>query len=49
VHHRYVGKTWKKVVGSDIHCVGGDGLGIMSAMVLTRLVGHPPKPDTAAF
>ncbi|MEO6878921.1 MAG: PLDc N-terminal domain-containing protein, partial [Gemmatimonadaceae bacterium] len=36
VHHEFVSHTWKRVVGSDIHCVGGDGLGIMSAMVITR-------------
>ena len=38
-HHEFVADTWKKVVGSDIHCVGGDGLGIVSAMVMTRLLG----------
>lgn len=38
-HSEFVSATWKKVVGSDIHCVGGDGLGIMSAMVVTRLLG----------
>lgn len=27
------------MVGSTIHCVGGDGLGIMTAMVVTRLIG----------
>lgn len=39
VHTAFVSRTWKKVVGSDIHCVGGDGLGIMSAMVVSRLAG----------
>jgi hypothetical protein len=38
-HHVFVSDTWKRVVGSDIHCVGGDGLGIMTAMVITRLLG----------
>jgi hypothetical protein len=28
---------WRKVVGSAAHCVGGDGLGIMTAMVVARL------------
>lgn len=27
---------WRKVVASAIHCVGGDGLGIMTAMVIAR-------------
>lgn len=31
--------TWRKVVGSAAHCVGGDGLGIMTAMVAARLWG----------
>lgn len=38
VHHRYVDKAFRKVTGSVIHCVGGDGLGIMTAMVVARLV-----------
>lgn len=38
VHHKYVKPQWKKVVGSVIHCVGGDGLGIMTAMVISRLL-----------
>ena len=39
VHHKFVSEKWKRVVGSVIHCVGGDGLGIMTAMVITRLIG----------
>lgn len=35
----YVKPTWKKVIGSVIHCVGGDGLGIMTAMVISRIIG----------
>lgn len=38
-YDRYVGRTSKKVIGSVIHCVGGDGLGIITAMVIARLVG----------
>jgi hypothetical protein len=37
VHHEFVSTTFKKVTGSVIHCVGGDGLGIMTAMVLARI------------
>lgn len=33
---RYAGTMGRKVTGSAIHCVGGDGLGIMTAMVLAR-------------
>jgi hypothetical protein len=39
LHHEYVSATWKRVTGSVIHCVGGDGLGIISAMVATRAMG----------
>jgi hypothetical protein len=38
-HHAFVSDHWKKVIGSTAHCVGGDGLGIMSAMIVTRLWG----------
>jgi hypothetical protein len=30
---------WRKVIASAAHCVGGDGLGIMTAMVVSRLAG----------
>lgn len=36
-HHEFVTVTWKKVTGSVIHCVAGDGLGIVTAMVVARL------------
>ncbi|MGV7035033.1 DUF4396 domain-containing protein [Methylobacterium symbioticum] len=35
----YSKPRWRKVVASAIHCVGGDGLGIMTAMVAARLWG----------
>lgn len=38
LHHQYVDKPFRKVTGSVIHCVGGDGLGIMTAMVIARSV-----------
>jgi len=44
-HHEFTIDTWKKVVGSAIHCVGGDGLGIVSAMVVTRLLGFSFWPE----
>lgn len=36
VHAAFVSASWKKVMGSVIHCVGGDGLGIITAMVFCR-------------
>lgn len=40
-HHDFVSPKWKKVTGSVIHCVGGDGLGIMTAMVVARVLDFP--------
>lgn len=37
-HHKYVDNELRKVTGAVIHCVGGDGLGIMTAMVIVRLI-----------
>ena len=37
-HHEYVSTLFRKVTGSVIHCVGGDGLGIMTAMVIARII-----------
>ena len=37
VHHNYVTPVFNKVTGSVIHCVAGDGLGIMTAMVIGRV------------
>lgn len=35
----YASSTFRKVTGSVIHCVGGDGLGIITAMVFARVIG----------
>ena len=35
----YSQPRWRKVVASAAHCVGGDGLGIMTGMVAARLWG----------
>ncbi len=40
-HHQFVSPKWKKVTGSVIHCVAGDGLGIVTAMVVSRLLNFP--------
>lgn len=37
-HHEKVATPFRKVTGSVIHCVGGDGLGIMTAMIIARLL-----------
>lgn len=39
-HNAYVTSNgFRKVTGSVIHCVGGDGVGIITAMVLARVAG----------
>ncbi len=40
-HREYVKSRWKKVTGSVIHCVAGDGLGIVTAMVVARFLHFP--------
>jgi hypothetical protein len=47
-HHRYVSDTVSKVTGSVIHCVAGDGLGIMTAMVIGRYMGLNFRSEFAA-
>lgn len=37
-HNQYVTSSAKKVTGSVIHCVGGYGLGIVTAMVALRIL-----------
>jgi hypothetical protein len=35
MHERYVATRWKQVLGSTIHCVAGDGLGILLGAVIS--------------
>jgi len=39
LHDRYEEKMWRRVNGAVIHCVAGDGFGIMTAMVIARAAG----------
>lgn len=39
-HHEYVKPRWNKVMGSVAHGVGGDGLGIVTAMIASRIWKH---------
>jgi hypothetical protein len=45
VHHEYVEHPFKGTFGAVIHCVAGDGLGIMTAMVLSRIWGLSFWPE----
>ncbi|MFB6900271.1 DUF4396 domain-containing protein [Streptomyces hydrogenans] len=44
-HERYVAAKWRQVVGSTMHCVAGDGIGILAAAVITYAVGVQPWVD----
>lgn len=37
-HNDYVSHAHRKITGSVIHCVGGDGLGIITAMAAMRIL-----------
>ncbi len=39
LHDDYERNMFRRVNGAVIHCVAGDGLGIMSAMIIARLAG----------
>src|SRR5262245_342494 len=37
LHERYVAARWRQTLGSTMHCVAGDGVGILAGAVLERL------------
>lgn len=42
-HERYVSARWRQVLGSTMHCVAGDGIGILVGAVLSSVfVLHGP-------
>ncbi|MFC8717563.1 DUF4396 domain-containing protein [Kitasatospora sp. NPDC057198] len=41
-HEQYVSAKWRQVVGSTMHCVAGDGIGILAAAVITSRLGLQP-------
>lgn len=38
-HERYVAARWKQAVGSTIHCVAGDGIGILASAAAAASLG----------
>jgi hypothetical protein len=38
-HERYVAARWRQVLGSTMHCVAGDGVGILAGAVLSSAFG----------
>lgn len=47
-HAAYVRARWRQVVGSTMHCVAGDGVGILAAAAVTSQLGLPAWADLMA-
>ena len=39
LHKRYVAARWRQALGSTMHCVAGDGVGILAGAVLASVLG----------
>jgi hypothetical protein len=39
LHERYVAARWRQTLGSTMHCVAGDGIGILAGAVLASVLG----------
>ncbi len=47
LHERYVAVRWRQVLGSTIHCVAGDGVGILAGAVLAGFLHISRLADVA--
>lgn len=47
LHERYVATRWRQVLGSTMHCVAGDGLGILAGALIASLLRLPRSADIA--
>jgi hypothetical protein len=45
LHERYVAARWRQVLGSTMHCVAGDGIGILTGAVLSSVFGLGGLPE----
>src|SRR5437764_13323326 len=39
LHERYVAARWRQALGSTMHCVAGDGVGILAGAALSGVLG----------
>ncbi len=39
LHERYVAVRWRQTLGSTMHCVAGDGVGILAGAVISSIIG----------
>jgi hypothetical protein len=47
LHEQYVAARWRQVLGSTMHCVAGDGVGILAGAVIGAVVALPVLADLA--
>lgn len=47
LHERYVATRWRQVLGSTMHCVAGDGVGILAGAVIASLLHLTKITDIA--
>lgn len=47
LHERYVAIRWRQVLGSTMHCVAGDGLGILAGAVIAGFLHFSVLADIA--
>ena len=47
LHERYVAVRWRQVLGSTMHCVAGDGVGILAGAVIASVLQLPGVLDVA--
>jgi hypothetical protein len=45
LHEQYVAARWRQALGSTMHCVAGDGVGILVGAVIGALVALPMAAD----
>lgn len=45
LHEKYVAVHWRQALGSTIHCVAGDGVGILAGAVIASALVMPPLAD----
>ena len=47
LHERYVAARWRQVLGSTMHCVAGDGVGILAGAVIASIFHLASAADIA--
>jgi hypothetical protein len=45
LHEQYVASRWRQALGSTMHCVAGDGLGILAGAVMGAVIALPVAAD----